>query len=320
MDSFISKKREIASICIYMIISCIAVIVAVLAKSENFIQLDALNDSTYRYAEITGNPIGKDDYYVFDTNIDFYKGADDRKYIGGNIIMQVNNSHYSTDVAWNAKHLNRDELAISGNIARKNNIGVGDYLWSKNVVSDKVCKYVVRQIIPRVSNISLIDNTSYGDGIIIMGYDCSFCENISHKVLAYVKNSSNAASLKMIYRYDEITDNIKQTMPYVGVSLIIVIILTVIYVVSLKEDLKMNFRRRIAIGVVTKILDRTYAKEFLLHGIPAILMAFLINIVFLAFYGYGKAELVYLFLCVAIEVIALIISFRVAMKDIWRNE
>lgn len=300
-------------------VSCVAFVVAILAASENFMQMDALNNSAYIYTEITDKPTGKDDYYVFDTNMDFFKEGS-RKSVGGNVVMQVEGSRYSTDVAWNTKHLGRRELAISRNIARRNNIGIGDTLWSKNIVSGKTCKYVVRQIIPRVSNIPLINNGNYSNGIIIVGYDNLFSENMRHQVLAYVSDSNNAASVKMIYRHDEIGKNAKMIVPYAGASLVIVIILNALYAVSFKEEIKINFRRRIAIGVGVKRLGRSYIMGLLLYVIPAIVITLILNIIFLLLVGYGRAELVYLFLYVVTQVITLIISFRNIMRKLWRNE
>ena len=93
--------------------------------------------------------------------------------------MQSQIVDYTELVCWNAKKLESNEVAISSLLADKYKLSVGDKIYSKHIVYGNTQEYIIVQVLPGLSNYRLDQKSLNNDGIIIIGEDSAYVNNIS---------------------------------------------------------------------------------------------------------------------------------------------
>lgn len=286
-------------------------------------QLKSILNSKYEYSVITKDAIGSDDYYKYDAGICFTIAADKDNSINADIVMQVNGTYYSDNVSWNVEELDKYEVAISEGLANENNLSIGDSIFSKHIVSSEVHNYSIAKIIPDQLVARVTDANANNNGIIIMGYDEEYKDNISYSVIAFTNEDINAltnyAPSKIVYREDEISSMLLKMLPYLLVIVLLSALISLIELLLNRKEIKANFIRLATLGANKKKLNKAYYKCLWTYGIASIIVGAVISYIVLSLV---KSVIVAVFIAgivIVTEVITLSISIFFTNKHLWRK-
>lgn len=244
-------------------------------------QLDALICSNYEYSAVTIHPVEEDGYYFFDAGLYFSDSIEMCSAINSEVVMQSSCSNYSKKLSWNSKPLNMDEIAISKGIARRYNLTIGDKLYSKHIVDGEKIQYSIKQIIPEIVTIRVSEANINTGGVIIMGEDRSYLENISHRFVLFTNSPVDELTKKLgetptdiIYRNDEKLAVLLGVIPYWITFALLGMGLSAMIILVLSQEIRCSFRRQVILGVRENALNLAYYK-FLLY---AVVMPFAANV------------------------------------------
>lgn len=290
------------------------------------VQLNVLLQSDYDYSITTQEPIHENDYYQFNAGIDFALSTDAETSLNVDIIMQSPDTLYTNLVYWNADALSTYGIAISKNIAKSYNLHLGDNLYSKHIVNNTVCEYSIEQILPDVVNVRAAQSKGYRNGIIIMGYDEQYVDNITHHSIVFTKDSIDELSAKcsgtpknIVYREDEISDSIISIIPYLMVFCAISSTITILLVGMLTKYASHNFRRLIMLGFEKKRLNKSYFGLVYGCGILSIVAASALSSSIFLLVEFAVVKVLLLMIIPVIELITLSITSAISNKRLWRK-
>ena len=290
-------------------------------------QFNALCFSKYEYSATVVDPGFQDDYYVFNAEICFSKTVDASSALNADIVMQSNQSQYTDAVAWNAPNLSVRGIAISNNIAKANHLKMGDVLYSKHIVNGIQSEYVVEAIVPEVANARVGKGINHHNGLIIMGYDELYINNLSHNGIVFSTESLDILSsnysimpTNLIYRDDEMRDVYLQLIPYVLLMLITSMVLAAMQVLFIIKGIKCNFRRLQVIGTNKHKICKAYFCSVCFSGVlPAVGATLLSFMATLCFAGINHTKTVLLCISLLINVITLLLFSLLRYRQLWRN-
>ena len=297
----------------------------VLSIGREFSQLSSLLRSDYDYSAILKNSVSENSYLQFDAGISFSTAIDDQSSINAVVLMQFSNSKYNKLVDWNAEILSPYGIAISSGIARQYGLNIGDKLFSKHIVDGTDYDYSIEQILPNVSSIRETDRNSFTEGIIIMGYDPHYYDNIRHSTIVYTKVPIDEVTaftsdmpVNFVYRTDEILFVTQKITPYLLVFLLLSILLIYGLIAIFEREVRYNIKRMIMLGFDKKGIDDSFRSLIYRTCLPLIVMAFIVSIVVAVIYGYSSAEGTFLLLILTFEFLTMIITTQVFIRQLWR--
>ena len=297
----------------------LTVIFVVSAIHNELLDFSSLLNSKYEYSCISVQSVGVDDYYVFNASINYSVLRDSKKSMNVDVLMQTKDSEYTDLVFWRANKLKENEIAISDNIAVKNHISEGDKLYSKHIVTGEIVDYTVKQIVP-ASTDSRIVNEYLKDGIIIMGYDAEYVNNLSHKVVLFTKQSVNdyKGITEIIYREDEIGIVLFEMLPYIIIAIIVTGIVFFLLMVLIGNSISCNFRRLVIIGVSKRILNTMYNSLSLKIGVSSVFISFLVPVIYCVVIGTSIYEMLFLMALLLLCSIIMISGMNISKIRLWR--
>ena len=296
----------------------------ILSINKDAIRLNSLLHSGYDYSVTMQDTVRKDDYYQFNAGIEFTLSADANTSLNADIVMQSKDSLYTDMVSWNAESLSTNGVAVSENVAKSNNLHIGDKLYSKHIVNGEKCEYTIEQFLPEAVSVRVTNGMNHSDGIIIMGYDERYIENITHSSIVFTKESINNLSAigspgNIVYRDDEIITSLRSIIPYLAILSVVSIVTTVAVTVLLNKFVSSNFRRLIMIGFDRKQLNKAYYRLFRGTGSISIISSFALSGIVFLFVKFTAVKLLILLLIPCIEAITLLIASSISNKRLWRK-
>ncbi len=310
--------------CITSLLLMIIQIVMAFGLSSYFEQLELLVKSKYLYSAYMQDTVKSDDYIVYDAEIIFMLHKDSNKSLNVNVVMQNNDSTYSSLISWKSEKLSSNEVAISKNIAQKNGLKIGDNVYSKNLVNGNVQGYSIKEILPAVNN-TRVENDNFKSGLIIMGFDSIYSETLKHKYLVYTNESVNNMSLNsfnvpndILYRDDEIKDIILHMAPYVVIYVILILSIIMVYILYLHRLIIHNTKRLIIIGCQKKELDKSLGRYYFRCGI-ILLFVNLVYMVLQIMCGIVSVEISFSILVFFIELIFFVAVQSFLRCRLWRK-
>lgn len=320
------RSRILLTIVAFSLISLFLNFFLMKSSDSAFAQLNSLWRSDYNYSATMKNPIGRDDYYRINAGIYFSLSANAETSLNAEIVMQALKSEYSKQVYWNAEKLSTYGVAISEGIAKANSLKSGDKLYSKRIVDDKVCEYTIEQIFPEVSSVRVSEHKNYSSGIIVMGYDRLYIENISHTVLIFTNEPVNELfenfsdmPTDIIYRDDEIAFVSKTLMPYIVTFAVLSVLCTIGLVLFLTKQLSYNFSRLVVLGFQKKQLDAAYIRNVIGIGFLSVLLVSCTTLMAGSKVGIYFNEVFFLLVISFIELATLIITSTLSLRRLWRK-
>ncbi|NLT47750.1 MAG: hypothetical protein GXX92_04990 [Clostridiales bacterium] len=328
VTDFHSEKLKSGIIIVsFAVLSSLLILAIAISTGTNLGQMIILQKSRYEYSATLQKPTGRDDYYKIDAGIGFALEKDSTVGLNADVLMQTEVSEYTDSVAWNAVRLGEHEIAISSNLARSSRLNIGDKLFSKHTVDDIMYEYTISQLLPFISSTNGIEEHAFSDGVIIMGYDSRYVDNISHYTMIFTEEPVSSSIFSrtdmpsnLIYRED-VVGNIKRIIfPYFSTFALLSILITVIFAYLLSRTISHNFRRYIMLGFGKKKLDRSYRYLVTRSFLLSILITIAISLPALTlFSGNGLLDIVFLLFVVFLEAVALVISQHFLVLRIWRT-
>ena len=286
--------------------------------------MNSLLQSDYDYSVTMQDTVRKDDYYQFNAGIEFTLSADANTSLNADIVMQSKDSLYTDMVSWNAEPLSTNSVAVSENLARANGIHKGDKLYSKHIVNGESCEYTIEQFLPETVSVRVTNGMNHSDGIIIMGYDERYIENITHSSIVFTKDSINDLSAvgspeNIVYRDDEIMSSFRSIILYLAILSVISIVTTIALTVLLTKSVSSNFRRLIMLGFDRKRLNKAYYRLVHVTAIISIIASVALSGIVFIFIKLSVVKLLIMLLIPFIEIITLLIASNISNKRLWRR-
>lgn len=317
-------RKTIITSLVFTLISFFLMLILMLSANKDAIRLNSLLHSGYDYSVTMQDTVRKDDYYQFNAGIEFTLSANANTSLNADIVMQSKDSLYTDMVSWNAEPLNTSGVAVSENLAKSNNLHIGDRLYSKHIVNGESCEYTIEQLLPEAVSVRANNGMNHSDGIIIMGYDERYIENITHSSIVFTKDSINDLSEigspeNIVYRDDEIKSSLRNIIPYLAVLSVISIVTTIALTVLQTKFVSCNFRRLIMLGFDRKQLNTAYYRLVHVDGIVSIIASFALSGIVFLFIKLSVVKLLILLLIPCVEVITLLIASNISNKRLWRK-
>lgn len=318
------QRKTIITSLAFSLISFFLMLILILSVNKDAIQLNSLLHSDYDYSVTMQDTVRKDDYYQFNAGIEFTLSADANTSLNADIVMQSKDSLYTDMVSWNAEPLSTNGVAVSENVAKSNNLHIGDKLYSKHIVNGESCEYVIEQLLPEAVSVRVTNDMNHSDGIIIMGYDERYIENITHSSILFTKDPINELSAigsleNIVYRDDEIMLSLRSIIPYLVVLSIVSIVTSVAFTILLTKSVSSNFRRLIILGFDRKQLNTAFYRLIRGTGSISIIASVALSGMVFLFVNYNAVKLLILLLIPFIEIITLLIASNISNKRLWRK-
>ena len=257
----------------------------VMSSGKHWIQLHSLFQSRYSYSAMAERSIGIDDYYAYEAGIVFVIHPDAEYRVNADILMQTDDSEYSDQIAWNANPLSPHTIAISENLADENKLTLGDTLYSKHLSTDLLTEYTIGQIVPAVNAVRT-DEIEMTDGIIIMGYDQDYFNNIAHETVVFTSKpvaelieDDKVYPTRILYREDEIFMRIKSLLLPVAAILALSISISFFQASFTARLMLQNFKRLLLFGYPRRDLIIAWRKTFLGICLSVAVLSLFLNLI-----------------------------------------
>ena len=322
---YVEKKRTLLPIVFFCLLLISFEVILWLTTDSLFSEFQSQINNSYEYSVVMKEPEGINDYYRYNAAIRFSATSDSNTALNVDVIMQIENSDYNNVICWNTSHMNTDGIAITSNIARANGIGVGDKLYSKHIVDGNIHEYTIKQILPNIVNVRYEGSISHNDGVIVMGYDSLYEDNITHDVIVFTKEPINVLTqnnsklaVDQLYREDEIISIIKDLLPYILLFVLLGIVCCIGFVALMTKELSANFKRYVMLGYSPNIINKSYFRNVVLVGCLIELGIFAINIVLVISSILCFSEVLLMISCNLIEVLMIISTASILRNRLWR--
>ena len=307
-----------------MLLSLIGVFAAISAN-RYYVQLNSLIHSDYVYSVTSRSPGSQDSYFQFNAGINYSVSPESAVSLNANILMQSKETLYTDSVDWNAQELNSSGVAISEGIAKAEGLKVGDEIFSKHIVDGEIHAYTIEQILPDIIFARVSPGRTYSDGLIIMGTDEKYVDNISYSFVSYTSTPIEALTQELaevpeniLYRSDEIMTMVKELAPYLVLFLLLSIVIAIIMVGLLAKEIKHNFRRLMTLGWAKNHLDAAYWKHICRNSIPPVLIAFGASLGASLLLSFNTVKAAVMLIIFFAEVVAILLSALLLNRRLWR--
>jgi len=321
-----SRKRTLFLIASFSLVSLVVHLFLAFSIKPDLMQLNSLIHSDYLYSAVLNESEDSNAYLQFNAGISFATRADSKTGINADVVMQTEVSEYTDSVYWNTEKMQENEVAISKGIAEAYGLKVDDKIFSKNVVDGNVREYCIAHMLPDITSVRVQKGQSLTDGVIVLGYDENYADNVSHGMLLFTNVDINVLAEKsagtltgIVYRDDEVQSVCKRIVPYYILLMAMIIAITIVLVIILERAIAHNFKRFIMLGFDKKGLDRSFFSYIFGSGAAFIAISLIISISVFGIIGLNTVTWVLLLSDVFAECITLLIAEAVIKKQLWRR-
>lgn len=316
------RRQSVLAAIVFLLLLMLVSVVIYCQLQTLFMHLDTLLLSRYEYSMTMKEAAGENDYYHFDAGITFLINDDSETSINADVIMQCAESTYSDLVLWNTSKMDANEIAISRNLAKQYGLAEGDYLFSNHIVNGEITRYRIKDIIPASTSVRTL-KTSTAEGVIIMGYDSRYVDNISFTCIVFSKipvEENESISFgnvsDILYRTDEIQYIALKIMPYILFSICICSVMIVCFVKYMTKKIACNYKRLSILGCGKELLNNLFVRYILLYSLLALTISAGLLIIIIVV-GRGWISLGYGCLLILIWFITLMSTIRYEKNALW---
>ena len=326
VDLHYTRKKVIFLVLMNGLLTFAAILLSIVPANDSLTQLFSLLHSKYHYSAFMQQTVLSNDYCVFNAGIEFSLARNSQTSINADIVMQTAESEYTDSVYWNAKRLGDTEIAITQNLASRNHLHVGDSLFSKNVIDGLIYEYSITQIVPETSNIRTLQGTSLKNGIIIMGYQKAYVDNISHEYVAYTNSLLDEMAHSFVemprsplYRDDEIRYTATAIIPYIILLVVLYSALILIQAIFINREVRVNYKRLLALGADLKRLNKSHSKLLCFTSLGSGVIAIILSLTVGFLIGINRLFLIILLFILVVHMVVLYSYVSYSEKKMWRN-
>ena len=236
--------------------------------SSTILSSSFLKDRNFHYSVQIDKNIGEDCYGFYDGKITFCSDILTKNSIGGSVLMRTQSIYTINDLLnGTGIQLDKNDVAISENIANSFKLNTGSTIYCKNKVNNEVEEYKIVSIIPFNYRIDSY-NISNEKGLIIFGYNNLFEESINAKYIYFYEEDSSLINKKsalieentLISKHNQIKTLRKDTITKILISFIISLssFLLMNAILSLLNKNIYGFKRRCGISEINKIIVKDF--------------------------------------------------------------
>ena len=309
----------------YVMLSFLIVAIVMTVGNTNLGRLITLNKCNYQYSATMGKSNGKDEYYLFEAGIGFTSSKESNRGINAEILMQVAESDYTDSVNWNANNLSIYEIAISEDLARKYGLKVGSALYARHIVDGNLYEYTVTQLLPYFPGTGISGTNSYSDGVIIMGYDSKYEQNISHTTIFFTNELINdliseysEVPVNIVYRDDLIASTKEKLVPYLILLGVLGIVITLAFIYVLLHVIICDYKRLIMLGFRKRDLDMAFCIYTFLPFTFSSLCIVVLSVGLIYVLDFCREALWFSVVLLLVELITFVGASFMAMWRVWR--
>ena len=286
---------------------------------KHYRQIDFNNSNKYDYVALSENRYNRNDYSYYGTDAKFY--TENNKRISALVIMEFN-SIYDNEALINENNiikgkyelLKENEIAISYNISKKFNLSIGDYIYFNNISLNQKIKNEIKYIFKSSYGLYDIDvNNNYG--IILMGFNKNYYDNIKSQVLVSLSkesiNSNKILNFSEIYKKN--TNYFSFSFDRIFLMILISILYSFLYFILIIKNKSKKYESLIILGCEKKIIRLKVIRDFVLFSTLSFIFLFFVIIINLLLNG-----LISLFTLSIIFAILLIPTFFILILEIKR--
>lgn len=321
-----NRKSAAAYTTAFLAIFLLLTIIVAIPIKGTLAQIHSFMRSSYVYSAVAPSSTADDAYLQYNAGISFSLSADTKAGLNAEIVMQTAAAKYTDLVDWNTEQLGEHGVAVSGNIANKYRISVGDKLYSKNIIDGEVYEYTVEAILPAVTYTRGLQDDYHADGVIVMGYDEQYDSNITHTCIVFTMVPIETLALQcssmpegIIYREDEIASSFGGIAPYMVVYFLAVAVSMVVFVVFFVKRIAHNFRRLVMLGFEKKALNRAYYCTIGKAVLLAISITAIISAAAFCNAGIGVITIAPVACVLTAEFVVAIIAATILNRQLWRK-
>lgn len=323
IDLHMNWKRALCFVVFFSLIASALNVILAITTDKECAELTSLAQSKYEYSAYAIYPDKLNSFYRFNADISFMTSIDVKVSLSADTVMQDIAVEYTDQVSWSAPKLANNEVAVSKSLARKYKLNVGDKLYSKHIVNGEICEYHIATILPEATNVRVTNAKNYYKGVIIMGYDKTYIDNISsYEVIFTTKSVAEleANSLtNIVYREDEILSVLKDVLPYWIIFLLLSCMTMVGLAIFIYTKVKYNFVRLAWLGFDEKKLNRSYRSLNIKIGFAGIGISFIASIGIILFMRLCDTHIWFCTIELILEAITLLAVTEVIRKRLWRK-
>lgn len=319
------QKRALYIMLFFALLLSLIGMFAIVAVNKYYAQLNSLIHSNYEYSVTSRNPISQDSYYQFNAGINYSVSRESAVSLNADILMQSRGTRYTKSIDWNAQNLSIYGVAVSSGIAKAENLEVGDKIFSKHIVDGQIHSYTIEQILPDIIFARVFPNRADSDGLIIMGTDEKYIDNITHLFVSYTNAPIEELTQEIaevpeniLYRSDEIQTIVRVLLPYLVLFTFISVVIAFVSARLLTREIEHNFKRLMTLGYEKNQLDAAYWKHICLNSIPAALIAFIISFGMSLLIGGNQVKIAVLLIILFAELVAILLSALLLKRRLWR--
>ena len=321
-----SRKSALLIIASFSVMLFLAFFIILLSTRTDILLLNSLIKSAYSFSAEVENSKEDDSYYVFNAGIGFSLSAGAETSVNADIVMQSDKVAYTGKLYWNANNLSVYDIAITEGVAGRYGLRLEDKMYSKHIVDGEIREYTIKQILPNVSTVRVEKNGSYSDGIIVMGYDPSYVDNISYSMLVYTNETverlaelTNGMPVKLLYRADETKRVSTRMIPYYVVLVILSVVIQGGLIAYLSKRIHYNFQRLKMLGYEKQALNKAYDRLSLIMGGVTIVISLLLSMGVCAYIGLNVVVITIILSIIIVEILTLLCAWKITLKKLWRR-
>ena len=319
------SRRALIVAVSYAVFSFLLVAIVIILRDTSLGRLITLNKCGYQYSATTGKSLGQDDYFLFDAGIGFTRSVDSNRGINAEVLMQTSDSEYTDSVNWNAHRLSPSEIAISADVARAYSIRVGDVLYSRHIVDGSMSEYTVTQLLPYFPGTGISNAFSYSDGVIVMGYDSRYEQNISHTTVFFTNESItdladkySETPVNIVYRDDMIATTKGKLLPHLILLVFFGIVLTVVFVYALLQAVVCDYKRLIMLGFRKRNLNMAFNAYSSLPFVCSTLCTATLLVCLIHLLDFCREAIWFEVVLLIVESLTYIGASYIAKRQVWR--
>jgi hypothetical protein len=230
---------------------------------QAYYQLGYFNSSNFNYVYTTEGKLPSNSYLDLKNNKSFFSDVNLTQRLRTNSIMKLDVNYddngfiKSKDVMPGLDlELSDNEVFITKFIARKNNLKVGDFVYSKSIYDQEVKPYKIVGMLENVNSASEYSNSTL-QGMLVLGYDKSYEDSSLVSFVNYSKTEPSQILLdnkvilvKLYSKTDLLNYPLRQTLIYIILQISATIFLSMVFFLILVNSSRSNYQRMKRIGAI----------------------------------------------------------------------
>ena len=283
-------------------------------------QIDFLNGGDYQYTYQTTSSTKENDYLNC-SSVYFYTDNGLSNSLLGDCLMGLENSTYNaeTPIQLNKK-LGSREIALSYNLAKQHNLGIGSKVYSKHNIKNVIEEYTIAEILPVSYGILRVDyNINYG--VMLIGCDEDYISNTNYSYVGFSQEdpsnliqANGAGLISLDVKELHHQELIQHVSLWQGIIILMVSSLTLLFVIIHWKNQKNYYAKLIINGCHTNTIKKQILLDIILPGIMGLLMALVFSVCVLSIYNLFFSYLASIFSIIGGLLTLIVSSFIISNK------